>query len=103
MLALVVTPVLSATPEITSFYVPTKDGTRLAVDVALPADRAPDAKLPTLIELTRYWRASENPATGEPNPSLDVWDRAFLTHGYAVVQVDVRGTGASFGTRNLPL
>jgi putative CocE/NonD family hydrolase len=101
LLASIVTPVLSATPEITSFYVPTKDGTRLAVDVALPADRAPDAKLPTLIELTRYWRASENPATGEPNPSLDVWDRAFLSHGYAVVQVDVRGTGASFGTRDV--
>ena len=101
LLALIATPVSSATHDITSFYVATKDGTRLAVDVVLPGDRAPDAKLPTLIELTRYWRASENPTTGQPYPALDVWDRAFLSHGYAVVQVDVRGTGASFGTRDV--
>ncbi len=99
LLALSVVPAHSATPEISSLYVPTRDGTRLAVDVALPGDRTPDAKLPALIELTRYWRASEDPATGDPYPSLDVWDRAFLSHGYAVVQVDVRGSGASFGVR----
>ncbi len=99
LLALSVMPAHAADPEISSFYVTTRDGTRLAVDVALPGDRTPGAKLPALIELTRYWRASEDPATGAPYPSLDVWDRAFLSHGYAVVQVDVRGSGASFGTR----
>jgi putative CocE/NonD family hydrolase len=101
LLVLVVTPASSATPEVSSFYVPTRDGTRLAVDVALPENRVPDAKLPALLELTRYWRASEDPASGEAYPSLDVWDRAFLSHGYAVVQVDVRGSGASFGSRNI--
>ena len=63
--------------------------TRLAVDVFLPEGRAADAKYPTLIELTRYWRAPENPESGEPFPSLDVWDQAFLSSGYAVVQLDV--------------
>jgi len=101
LLALTVLPEQAATPEISSFYVQTKDGIRLAVDVALPGDRAPGAKLPTLIELTRYWRASEDPASGKPYSSLDVWDKAFLSHGYAVVQVDVRGSGASFGTRSV--
>jgi len=101
LLVLAAMPSGSATPEISSFYVSARDGTRLAVDVALPGDREPEARLPTLIELTRYWRASENPATGEPYPALDVWDQAFLAQGYAVVQVDVRGTGASFGTRDV--
>jgi putative CocE/NonD family hydrolase len=99
LLALVVLPAGSVTAEIFSYYVETRDGTRLAVDVALPGGRDADAKHPTLVEFTRYWRASEDPESGEPLPSLDVWDRAFLSKGYAVVQVDVRGSGASFGTR----
>lgn len=94
-------PAHSAEAEVFSVYVPAEDGTRLAVDVALPADRAPESRFPALIELTRYWRASENRETGQPNPSLDHWEHTFLDHGYAVVQVDVRGTGASFGTRQV--
>lgn len=91
----------SAEQEIISVYVPTRDGTRLAVDVLLPAKRAPGAKFPALVELTRYWRASENLRTGKPKSPLDEWERAFLKHGYAVVTVDVRGSGASFGTRDI--
>ena len=101
LLALLGLPAPFAAAETSSYYVETRDGTRLAVDVALPAGRAADAKHPTLIELTRYWRAPENPESGEPLPSLDVWDQAFLSSGYAVVQVDVRGSGASFGTRKV--
>ena len=58
-----------------------------------------DEKLPVLLELTRYWRSSENAATGQPLPALGALDQHFLSHGYAVVKVDVRGSGASFGTR----
>lgn len=83
----------------TSEYVRTRDGTRLAVDVHLPKTRAAGERLPALLELTRYWRASENATTGVRNPSLNSLDRFFLRNGYAVLKVDARGSGASFGTR----
>lgn len=79
-------------------YVPMRDGVRLAVDVHLPAGRAPTARHPALLELTRYWRSRVD-ARGQPRDSLDALDRHFLAHGYAVVKVDVRGSGASFGWR----
>ena len=85
--------------ETTSQYVPTRDGTRLAVDVHLPEKRDNEERLPALLTLTRYWRSSENPRTGQPNPAVGSLFKRFLDHGYAVVVVDVRGSGASFGTR----
>jgi putative CocE/NonD family hydrolase len=80
-----------------SEYVRARDGTRIAVDVHLP--KGAQERLPALIEYTRYWRASENATTGVRNPSLNALDRFFITNGYAVVKVDARGSGASFGTR----
>lgn len=82
-----------------SVYVPVRDGTRLAVDVYLPDSHVPGARHPALLELTRYGRAREEASTGRPLASLDALDRHFLAHDYAVVKVDVRGAGASFGSR----
>ena len=81
-----------------SFYVPALNGTKLAVDVHFPSGYE-NGKLPALLELTRYWRSSENPDTGEPTPSLRKRDNFFLTNDYILVKVDVRGTGASYGRR----
>lgn len=81
-----------------SYYVPAVKGTKLAVDVHFPQNYN-GQKLPALFEFTRYWRSSENPETGEPNPSLSDRDKFFLTNDYILVKVDVRGTGASYGTR----
>ena len=83
----------------TSEYVTTRDGTRIAVDVHLPSARQQGQRLPAVLELTRYWRASEDPVTGVRRPSLGNLDRFFLRNGYAVLKVDARGSGASFGTR----
>ena len=84
----------------TSAYVEVKrDGVRLAVDVYLPQGREAGVRLPALLELTRYWRGAEHAATGEAAPLTNGLDRFFLSHGYALVKVDVRGSGASFGTR----
>ncbi len=81
-----------------SYYVPAVDGTKLAVDVYFPkGDR--EQQWPVLLELTRYWRSTENPETGEPNPSLRAIDSFFLKNDYILVKVDVRGTGASYGRR----
>jgi len=80
-----------------SVYVPMQDGTRLAVDVHLPVEHSGE-RLPALMVLTRYRRATVD-SSGTPLPALGALDRHFLAHGYAVVKVDVRGSGASFGTR----
>jgi hypothetical protein len=66
------------------------DGTRLAVDVFLPDPLPPGGRVPALAEFHRYWRGN----AGE-SPGADV--RYWVRHGYAVVKVDLRGTGASFG------
>lgn len=99
--AAVALPAQQAAPAVvtTSQYVTTRDGTRLAVDVHLPSTRAAGERLPAVLELTRYWRASEHPTTGARRPSLYSLDRFFLRNGYAVLKVDARGSGASFGTR----
>jgi putative CocE/NonD family hydrolase len=76
--------------ERTSRYVPAEDGTKLAADIYLPKGRSADARLPTILVSTRYWRAAEGqPVTGE--------QRFWLSRGYAFVSADVRGTGASYG------
>jgi len=81
--------------KVQSLYIPMPDGVRLAVDLCLPDGLPAGARFPTLLYRTRYWRASElREASPPPNPAVQ-----FLTsHGYAVLRVDVRGTGASFGT-----
>lgn len=83
----------------TSEYITTRDGTRIAVDVHLPATGGAGRRWPALLEITRYWRAAENPQTGARLPSLGALDQFFLLNGYAVIKVDARGSGASFGTR----
>lgn len=81
-----------------SFYISAEDGTRLAADVYLPTGEH-DRPHPALLTLTRYRRGLEDPVTGEPRNTLSGLDRHFLAHGYALVKVDARGSGASFGTR----
>lgn len=81
-----------------SLHVPMQDGTLIAIDVHLPTNHP--GPRPTLFELTRYWRASESASTGRRLRGIARLDRAFLDAGYALVKVDVRGTGASMGTRD---
>ncbi|MEQ9463300.1 MAG: CocE/NonD family hydrolase, partial [Haliea sp.] len=82
-----------------SVYVEMDDGTRLAVDYRLPRGFDGDPR-PGIITFTRYHRASRlrfpfnllfSTESGNTQRLLDA--------GYAVVVVDVRGAGASFGTR----
>jgi putative CocE/NonD family hydrolase len=71
-------------------YITMPDGVKIAADVVLPKDLSNGAKLPAVLTQTRYWRATE----GRPPGGAD---RFWINHGYAVVNTDVRGTGASFG------
>jgi putative CocE/NonD family hydrolase len=89
-----------------SSYVTMRDGVRLAVDVYLPqSDGAPPKgkRFPTIVIFTPYYRRFKlrdgAPDSAEPSPNAGRYRDFFVPRGYAVVVVDVRGTGASFGTR----
>ncbi len=87
----------SAFPRLQSRYVQMPDGVRLAVDVWLPAGTTAGARLPTVLEADRYWRARAYTGGIKNNPNYYIatpWN----ARGYAYVFADLRGTGASFGT-----
>jgi uncharacterized protein len=90
--------------ERVSQYLTMRDGVRIAVDVYLPAGGAATANLPTLFHQTRYFRDIElrwpgSAIFGSPyQPRIERFTRS----GYAYVFIDVRGSGASFGTRMRP-
>lgn len=84
------------TATVTSFYVPMRDGVRLAVDLALPEGLPAGTRIPTVVQLTRYWRARAG------QTAANDLQKFFTAHGYAVVTADVRGTGASFGAWTTP-
>ena len=85
----------------TSVYVTMADGCRLAVDVILP-DGDAAKRWPTVLILTPYVRRFEVTAGSNIEPSPNTWKYRdmFVPRGYALVVVDARGTGASFGTRD---
>lgn len=79
-----------ATGPVRSLYVPMRDGVRIALDVVLPEGLPEGSRVPTILTMTRYWRAFDGDGPSD-------FQRFFTSHGYAVVWGDSRGTGASFG------
>jgi putative CocE/NonD family hydrolase len=87
-----------------SLHIPMRDGVELAADIILPKGLAPESRIPALVCQTRYWRSPELRAPFkwfvEPS-SLDAYVKDlvpfFIGQGYALIRVDVRGTGASYG------
>ncbi|GAB4315882.1 MAG: CocE/NonD family hydrolase [Promethearchaeota archaeon] len=79
---------------------------RIAVDVLLPKALPAGSRVPAVLVQTRYWRAMElRPPFSwflkmATNPA---YVRFLVEHGFAVVETDVRGTGASEGTRPYPV
>ena len=82
-----------------SLYLTMRDGVRIAVDVWLPADLAAGERVPALLHATRYWRALQSVAGGIESDNRYAEAEAINAAGYALVLVDARGAGASFGTR----
>jgi putative CocE/NonD family hydrolase len=93
----------------TSVYIPMPDGVRLAADVYLPRGLRPGERTATVVQFTRYYRSfgvrrllrplaftSAVPAT-----ERDIRDH-LVNAGYSWVDVDVRGSGASFGVTTFP-
>jgi len=101
--------------QFSSQYVTMSDGVKLAVDTYLPAGHKAGTKLPVFLHLTRYHRAEKRSWLTQfthffgypPGPSFPMRSLHFLNmfvpSGYAFVSVDVRGTGASFGSRPVDL
>jgi len=83
--------------QLTSQYVAVRDGTRLAVDVFLPAQggKVADGKLPVVWMHTPYNRRTTGnglTAANYPGKALQL-----VKYGYAVAVADFRGLYASFG------
>lgn len=84
-------------------YLPMRDGIRLAVDLHLPRGLAPETKIPALFAATRYWRAQQLRAPFAWLFTLPDAARDFFTaFGYALLRIDMRGTGASEGDQPHP-
>jgi putative CocE/NonD family hydrolase len=89
-----------------SQYVEVRDGTKLAVDIFRPADSSGtpvEDPLPVLWTHERYQRAFILP-NGNTITQLwqEPWLETMLRYGYVIGVVDVRGGGASYGTRTGP-
>ncbi|MBW2370116.1 MAG: CocE/NonD family hydrolase, partial [Deltaproteobacteria bacterium] len=86
-----------------SVYVPMRDGVRLAVSVWLAGESESVTPQPAVLMTTRYWRAmafrEDKPAYQNSFPTaFHMW-----RCGYTLVLCDARGTGASFGTREMEM
>ncbi len=91
---------------VSSKYIKMRDGVKIASTICIPKGLSAGKKIPTLLYQTRYWRAAElripfrwifkETLINLPTP------RIFTNHGYAIVYIDVRGCGASYGTRSFP-
>jgi len=85
-----------------------RDGVEIAVDIWLPPDLRAGARVPVLMQTTRYWRAYR-PGwlfrvlvafhLKRPDNLLDPQVLLFSRQGFAVITADARGSGASGGTR----
>lgn len=87
-------------------YVPAGDGTRLAVTIYRPADHgvAVQTRLPVLFAFTPYHARTRLPDGRIASPVEDAAHGArpmvdMTRYGYVVVSADLRGKGASFGSR----
>ena len=92
--------------SIKNVHIEVRDGIKIAATICLPKNIKQSEKIPTILTQTRYWRAMElripfrwildEVVSMTPNPDL------ITSRGYAFIITDVRGTGASFGTRMYP-
>ncbi len=92
-----------------SIYIPMRDGVMLALTLVLPKDLPAGERIPCLLSQSRYWRDYElYPPLGRwVNPEQFLprqrnFKPFFSGQGYALANLDVRGTGASFGNWPMP-
>jgi putative CocE/NonD family hydrolase len=82
-----------------AFYVPARDGVQLALSLYKPSG---PGRYPTLLWIQPSRRETFDPRTGEITPIMRAEDITFFTaSGYAIALAEMRGGGASFGSRDL--
>lgn len=81
-----------------SYYLPMRDGVRLALNLYFPNHAEPAAPAPAVLIQTRYGRAQESRRGGAPR-DIDY----FLDAGFVVAIVDTRGSTSSFGPRDVEM
>jgi len=89
-----------------STYVAARDGTRIAVDLYRPEGLPAGERVPTILTQTPYFRSMEfrAPVFEKVVKKLSIVGQAefaetICRYGYANVNMDLRGSGASFGTK----
>lgn len=75
-----------------AYYLPMRDGIRLAVSLYFPGGRLPEKPAPVVLIQTRYGRAGEAD-----------FGAAWRQAGYVVAIVDTRGSTSSFGSRRVDI
>ena len=89
----------------TSHYLTMRDGVKIAIDLSLPVGAT---KLPTIVRQTRYFRSIDPTPIGawlgesRTDPVNGRMRNFFVARGYAWIDVDVRGSGASTGVWHSP-
>ena len=93
--------------SVSSTYITMRDGVKIAATICMPIGLSPEERIPTLLLQTRYQRTHHLRI-----PFRWVWKETVLDHypktelftanGYVCVYVDVRGCGASYGSRKGP-
>ena len=103
-------------PRCTSQYITMRDGVKIAVEIWYPEDYDGSQKLPALIEATRYSRGYTFSQKLDFKSKMMIrlgqvpdWNVEFVQldfeslwanqAGYALVMVDARGSGGSYGHR----
>ncbi|MFO8019445.1 MAG: CocE/NonD family hydrolase [Promethearchaeia archaeon] len=91
---------------ISSHYIPMRDNVEIALDVLLPKNLAEKERVPAILIQTRYWRSIDLKMPFRwlikysTNPLIC---KHMVKYKYAIITVDVRGTGASYGNREYPV
>lgn len=78
------------------------DGTQIAVDIYLPLEETASQPFPVLFNYHPYARSVIDPLSGQITTTVGGsphFINFFTSHGYAIVIADMRGSGASYGTR----
>lgn len=103
-------PIFPGAQYHSSQHLTMRDGVQIAIDLYLPIG-CKQHKLPTMLYQTRYFRSVEPRGllwhVMGKKPMLTSRSAAkrrhfFCKYGFAWVDVDVRGSGASYGTRSCP-
>jgi uncharacterized protein len=89
----------------TSEYITVRDGTKLAIDLVRPVEpngAVVQTPLPVIWTHERYHRGYWGGNRMIVQLDYFPWLQQVLRHGYVIAAVDVRGSGASYGTRTGP-